>query len=341
MGAGQRAIGARVNHARYRPGQRTGFYESFFHRANHPTRPLAFWIRYTLFSPAGRPEAAEGELWAVFFDGETGQHAVAKQEVPFAGTCAFDRDAFSVSVGDARMTPGKLSGAAGSGGGALRWDLAHRGGGEPLLLLPAALYEAPLPKAKSLVGAPLALYDGSLGVGDREVEITGWVGSQNHNWGTKHTDLYAWGQVAGFDSAPDSFLEVATARLKLGPLWTPRMTPLVLRHGGEEIALNSVLQTLRAEASFGYFTWSFRSETDRIAVEGRISAPVESFVGLVYRNPPGGEKHCLNTKIAACELTLRRRSHGRVVGVETLTTTRRAAFEILTDDRNHGVAIRA
>jgi hypothetical protein len=33
-----------VNHARsYSPIQ--GHYKSFFLRANHPTRPLAFWIR--------------------------------------------------------------------------------------------------------------------------------------------------------------------------------------------------------------------------------------------------------------------------------------------------------
>ena len=57
------------NAARYRPGEPAGHYESYFLRANHPNRPLAFWIRYTVFSPAGRPEAAEGELWAIVFDG--------------------------------------------------------------------------------------------------------------------------------------------------------------------------------------------------------------------------------------------------------------------------------
>jgi hypothetical protein len=40
-----------VNWTRYQPGQATGHYESFFQRANHPTRPMAFWIRYTIFSP--------------------------------------------------------------------------------------------------------------------------------------------------------------------------------------------------------------------------------------------------------------------------------------------------
>ena len=51
-----------VNHTRYRPGQKAGHYESFFQRANHPSRPFAFWIRHTLFSPHRRPEDALGEL---------------------------------------------------------------------------------------------------------------------------------------------------------------------------------------------------------------------------------------------------------------------------------------
>ena len=68
------------------------------------------------------------------------------------------------------------------------------------------------------------------------------MGSQNHNWGRQHTDRYAWGQVAGFDDGHDeSFLEVASAKLKVGPLWTPWITPIVLRHRGREHQLNAML----------------------------------------------------------------------------------------------------
>ena len=49
------------------------------------------------------------------------------------------------------------------------------------------------------------------------LEIDDWVGSQNHNWGVRHTDRYAWGQVCGFDNAQTSFLEVASAQLKMVP----------------------------------------------------------------------------------------------------------------------------
>jgi hypothetical protein len=324
------------NHSRFQSGTAAGFYESYFQRANHPTRPLAFWIRYTIFCPKGRPEDAIGELWAVYFDGETHQHVVAKTEAP-AGHFAFARDGLNARVGNATLEPGVLKGGAASNGHHIEWDLGFSGSAAPLFLLPHKLYARGFPKAKSLVGLPMAQFRGAVVVDGRTIQIDDWVGSQNHNWGVKHTDRYAWGQVAGFDNAPDSFLEVATGQLKVGPFWTPRLTPLVLRHGGEEFALRSIGQALTgAEGYFGYFHWRFRSEAPGVVVEGSISAPKEDFVGLRYYNPPGGEKWCLNSKLATCKVTLRR--DGKAT--ETLETRHRAAFEILTDDMAHGVEIR-
>jgi len=331
---------ARANHTRYQPGQRAGHYESFFLRANHPTRPLAFWIRYTLFSPDRRPQDAVGEMWAVLFDSESGRHVVVKREVPFS-QCSFKTTEFGAQIDDARLEPGHLQGTVTSDDHTIAWNLAFSGADQPLFLLPLDLYPAAFPKAKSLVGLPMAVFDGTLSVDGQSIGVKDWVGSQNHNWGQKHTDLYAWGQVAGFDNSPDSFLEVATARLKIGPVWTPFMTPIVLRRQGQEIALNTLWQTIRARASFRCFDWRFRSENEGICLEGRISAPREAFVGLGYRNPPGGVKQCLNTKLAACELTLTRKQAGQTSVTETLITHHRAAFEILTDDSDHGVPILA
>jgi hypothetical protein len=329
-----------ANRTRHRPGRTEGHYESFFQRANHPERPLAFWIRYTLFSPRGRPGEAIGELWAVCFDGETGGHAAVKKEVPL-GNCNFSTDGLSVRIDDALLDEQGLRGEAASGGRRIAWDLRFSGQAAPLFLLPAGSYEAGFPRAKSLVGLPLAVFNGRLVVDGREIAVSDWVGSQNHNWGSRHTDQYAWGQVAGFDTHPGSFLEIATARVRIGPLWTPCLTPLVLRHQGEEFALNGFRQMFRARGRFDFFTWSFRSETKTAAVEGTITAPRDAFVGLHYSNPPGGIKHCLNTKIASCEIVLARRGTDGGATTETLSTRHRAAFEILTDDRSHGIAISA
>ena len=321
----------------YVPGQKEGHYESFYQRGNHPTRPLAFWIRYTIFSPKGRPEDAIGELWSIFFDGETGEHVVAKEEHPLR-TCSFAPQGMDVRIGGSTLVPGRLIGEATSSGDTIAWDLEYAGKEPPLFLIPRSLYSGGFPKAKSLVGTPLAGYDGTLTVNGQTVEIDGWVGSQNHNWGSQHTDYYAFGQVAGFDDAPGSFLEVITAQTKVGPVKTPFMTLLVLRHDGSEYVLTSPARAARAKANFGYFHWDFATGNDEVNISGHVEAPASAFVGLNYYNPPGGIKHCLNTKIGSCELKVTDKATGRIT---TLRTDHRALFEILTDDRGHGIEIRA
>ena len=274
--------------ARYRQGQSRGHYESWFLRANHPTRNVAFWIRYTIFAPHGRPQDAIGELWAIYFDGE-------------------------------------LRGSA-SGAHGIRWRLTYRDGGAPMIFLPERTYEARLPKAKALCTRPRVVFDGALDVDGESIAIDGWIGSENHNWGSRHTDTYAWGQVVGFDDAPEAFLECVTAKLKLGPLWTPPMTIVCLRFGGHDYRLNSRLQPIRAKGAWKDFDWRFDSTEAGVRIHGRIHAAPEDFVSLKYCNPPGGTHTCLNSKLAACEVTLERSGEPAVA----LTTRHRAAFEILT-----------
>jgi hypothetical protein len=325
------------NSARYRVGQSAGHYESYFLRANHPTQPIAFWIRYTVFSPDQRPQDAIGELWAVVFNGSTGQHSVAKTEVPIS-QCAFSNDRFAVRIADAELAPGLLAGSAGSGSSAISWRMTYEGSAPPVFALPLGRYDSSFPKAKLLVGVPMARFAGTITVMGETLSVNDWIGSQNHNWGSRHTDRYAWGQVCGFDGAPDSFLEVASARLKIGPMSSKLITLLILRHGGQEYACNSLWRGLRARASYEYFRWRFASRSESVRIEGEIDAPREAFVGLKYYNPPGGEKYCLNSKIAACTLRISNRSTGRT---ETLRAANRAAFEILTDNADHGVSLRA
>jgi hypothetical protein len=325
------------NCARYRSGQAAGHYESYFQRANHPAEPRAFWIRYTIFSPAGRPQDAIGELWAVVFDAGSGRHIVAKTEVPI-DQCAFSNDKFAVRIADSVLAPGVLLGRAGSPSNSITWNLGYTGGASPVFDLPVDRYQASFPKAKALVGVPMARFSGKMILNGETLEIDDWVGSQNHNWGARHTDRYAWGQVCGFDDMPTSFLEVASARFKIGPIWSKLITLLVLRHGGKEYACNSLWQGLRARASYDYFAWRFSTQNKWVKIEGEIRAPREAFVGLRYYNPPGGVKHCLNSKIAGCSLRVTDLATGRT---ETLQAANRAAFEILTDDTDHGVEMRA
>lgn len=311
-----------ANRCRLAPGTEQGHYESWFQRANHPHRPLAFWLRHTLFLPRGGHAAPVGELWAVWFDGERNTVHAARQ---------------AANIDGARPPALRLAGRARGAGADLSWVLDVHGNGTPLLLLPEGWYERRLPAAKALVTLPRAVFSGHMVINGECHGIDGWQGSLNHNWGRRHTDQYAWGQVSGFPGAPDAFLECATARVKLGACLTPALSPLVLRLDGREYRLNSLVRALRNRAMRREGEWTLSASGPDIDVQAHFSASAPAFAGLRYDNPPGGVKTCLNTKLAACTLDVRRLGQPPV----RLYTPYGAAFEILTDDTGHGVPILA
>jgi hypothetical protein len=324
------------NRCRDDPRSAAGHYESWFQRANHPNRPLAFWIRYTIFRPARRAAGAVGELWAIVFDGERNRHVVVKETVPYA-RCRFSARELDARIGHSVLDATHLEGRARSAEHTLRWQLDYAGDEPPLLLLARRFYDAGFPRAKALVGVPNAIFRGVLAVDGEPIEVDRWQGSQNHNWGSRHTDSYAWGQVAGFDGAADAFLECSTARLRLGGVALPALTVLVLRLDGRQYSLNGLGQALRAKAAFDFFDWRIETAAPGLRISAHFQAPAAAFVGLRYDDPPGGTKTCLNTKLAACEIIVERAGQP----MRSLVTLDRAAFEIVTERRDHGVAIAA
>ena len=96
----------------------------------------------------------------------------------------------------------------------------------------------------------------------------------------------------------------------------------------------------RAKASFELFDWNFRMENKEVALAGRIQVDAQDVVGLRYCNPPGGRKCCLNSKIAACVLSITPKRGAQAGHKTVLRTAHRAAFEILTDRTDHGIKIR-
>ena len=87
----------------------------------------------------------------------------------------------------------------------------------------------------------------------------------------------------------------------------------------------------RARGKYDFFEWHFKCKNGPAEVEGTIKAPGEKFVGLTYYNPPGGSHTCLNCKIASCELSFKLKGEKAIA----LKTKNRAAFEILTDRKDH------
>jgi len=324
---------AQWNAARFDPDSSSGFYESWFLRANHPSEPRAFWIRYTFFQPRGRPDDAVGELWAVAFERGAPPRA-AKAVLPIAH-CALSRRGLDIALGEARLQDEASNGEAASGGTRIGWNLAYTSPVEPLLLFPERLYETGFPRAKALVASPSAAFSGVFEVDGKRWDIDGWPGSQNHNWGLQHTDEYAWGQVAGFDDEPDAFLECGVGRVRLGRVWSPRISPLVLRLDGEVHRLNSVWRCLRNRGQVDFYRLDLEARRPGLRIFARFDAVARDFVGLRYADPPGGVRTCLNSKLARCVLRVERRGQP----ARTLRSTHRAALEIMPTRDDHSIPL--
>lgn len=323
---------AKVNFSRFKPQSNKGFYESYFIRGNHPSEKKAFWIRYTVFAPKDRPQENMGELWFVYFDGN--KIYPAKQEFPIE-MCKFPRKHFFVELGANFINSAQAQGQIEE----ISWKLNYTSAAAPIFLLPQNLYIGPFPKAKSIVSQPFARFGGYLKMGNQKINIENWVGSQNHNWGEQHTDWYAWGQVAGFDNSPATFLEVVTAKLNIKGVETPFLTILVLRHNEKKYQLNQINQWFTNKGSFDYFDWTFECQTKEIQLKGRIKASANDFVGLRYWNPSGGSKNCLNSKVASCELEIRETNQSGMP--QALFSEHQCAFELLTNEgqEHHGIKI--
>jgi hypothetical protein len=314
-----------INASRLDLSSTDGFYESHFVRANHPSRPLAFWIRYTFFRSHNAGSPVIGQLWAVTFDAEADRFVALTQSYPMS-QCSSSPGRLDIQIAGAIFDGSALQGSIEQNGHRLSWDLAYSGTGPPAFLLPMDFYDTGFPKAKVLTPVPLADFNGVIQIDAQVMTVSGWRGSQNHNWGTKHTDQYAWGQVCGFDNDPGAFLECSTARLKIGPLWSPWLTNLILRWDNTDISLTSIRQALHNRASYTRTSWVVTGRQGPFRLDVSFDADEARLVSLLYDDPPGGHKLCLNTKLAACSVAVR--ENGRLVA--ELKTSSRAAFETLT-----------
>jgi hypothetical protein len=232
------------------------YYESRFIRANNPLRPQALWLRETLLLPRSGPASAD--VWLMVFDPEGVGNRALKLSYPL-GEADFRDEPWIARIAATTLDDRSATGAIGDGGSPASWKLTIAPGNEPpVKLLTDRGYKAPIPTAKTMVRHPLARFDGTVELADRRVAIDGWTGSVNHNWGRRHTPAYAFGQVCGFDDAPDASLEIVTARAGVGPILLPPVTLLVLRYGEMEFTARTVLAAARrTRGRYAPFRWSF------------------------------------------------------------------------------------
>jgi hypothetical protein len=296
-------------------------YESWFLSARDPAAPRALWIRHTRHRRRGGPESAA--LWCTVVDHGLGQRPAVVKQV------------FGAFPAGAAAGPGQFRGSAAMAGRAARWDLAVTGGQAALRpLRPAALYRAPLPRTKLEATVPDGLVTGMLDVDGHLVGVSGWRGTVGHNWGSEHADSWVWLHAAGFAAAPDGWLELVLARIRIGRARSPWTAMGALSLGGERIALGGLGRRPRVDAHPGSLAADVPSPGARLQVS--VTTDEDNAVAVRYGDPAGGDRGVRHAALAAVELTVHRRG-----APELIASSNRGAYEYGTRQGLPGMVLEA
>lgn len=304
------------NAPRFVAGRR-GHVESYFLRANDPTRPRALWLKVTILAPLeGAPIA---EVWFVWFDGEAGTTFGHRDTVPLsaaafgeigggigitAGTC-------TLRLGATGKASGSMERAGQHASWSLSWTSQESALSDRLSIFPWKLLRTgPFPKSKLLTPFPSLRFGGEVQIGKERVSLDGWTGMQGHNWGKEHAFEYAWGQCLfpAADGEPEAMVEGFTGRVRALGRTTPRMSALVVRRGARTYRFDRLLDYWTQQATLASRAWTVRLASDDGIASLTMDAGQMPLACLGYRNPDGHLSYCLNTKLARTWLHVQPRS---------------------------------
>ena len=311
---------------------RSGGYESFYVKAVAPDRSRAVWIRHTVHQRAhGSPR---GSMWFTWFEAGAEGPLASKVTVATAPGAAADD---GLRIGEAVFGRGVVEGAAPSEGLDVSWRLSYEGATEPLWHLPRPwMYGARLPRTKLLSPVPEARVSGSVRLGEENVELDGWPAMVGHNWGTQHAERWIWLHGALFDGrGPETWLDVALGRIKVGPVTTPWIANGALSLDGRRHRIGGIGKARATKVIETPEGCEFTLPGTGLTVRGRVSARRQDFVGWVYADPDGSEHDAVNCSIADLELDVDLDGSPPL----TLSAPGSATYELGMREKDHGMRI--
>jgi hypothetical protein len=311
---------------------RRGHYESFYLKACRPGGRLGIWIRHTVHKRPGSEPT--GSVWFTLFDREAPGPPATKVTVRASGL-AVPAGSW-IRVAEAEIGPGEAAGSVDSEGLAATWSLRFDGDFEPCHYLPAdLLYEAPLPRTKFVAPVPDALFEGTLEVAGRTIDVAGWPGMIGHNWGSEHAERWVWLEGTGFAGAAGTWFDAGAAKVRIGSRVSAWVPSGMLALDGVRHRLGGLGAIRSASITESVDGCSFVLPGRNIVVRGSVSAPRKHFVGWVYADPTGDEHQTINCSIADLELTVERPG----LPDRRLTLSGGGAYELGMRETDHGIEV--
>jgi hypothetical protein len=191
------------------------------------------------------------------------------------------------------------------------WELTLAGAGAPLEhLRPKALYRLPLPRTKLEAPVPDGIASGRLVLDGALVDVVGWRATVGHNWGTEHAERWVWLHAASFEDEPETWLELALARVRVGGALTPWVANGAIAHRGRRLKLGGLRHLAGVRVAAGPGRLEATVPGDRVSIRVAVHAELEQTVGWTYAGVgadlAGGDREVLHCGLAGVRLGIRR-----------------------------------
>ena len=132
----------------------------------------------------------------------------------------------------------------------------------------------------------------------------GGEGTVGHNWGSEHADSWVWLHAADFGGAPDAWLDLVLARIRVGPARSPWTAMGALSIARDRIVLGGLGRRSGVDARPDRLTADVPSPHARL----RLSVTTDDGdpIAVPYTDPRGGTRTVRHAALATVELTLHR-----------------------------------
>jgi hypothetical protein len=301
-------------------------YESHYLTAADPAGGRALWLRFTALKRRGEP--ARLTTWLSFFDAWAGTPRTLRVTAP--------EPLADPGVGWARSslgemgpwgTRGELS-AAGEGWAdptrpapRASWDVRWEPRAGAVAYLPARwLYDRPVPRSNGAALVPAASATGTLVLDGDEVALDDWEAVVGHNWGSEHAHQWCWLHAGRLGEEGRGWLDLALARIRIGPLVTPWTACGAIDLDGRRYA-PAPLHRVTCERA-GERTTARVSLSGRAAVTVELAASRADTVTWDYASPSGPGRVVDNCSVAEARIALQTTG-----GTRSLAVTGMAAVE--------------
>lgn len=325
------------NYRRWTDAER-GAREVWYLTWNDPATECGFWLRYIIEQPlVGRGEP-HGELWFARFDPKQPDRSFGFHKiVPYSTVAAAERP-FVLSVGGARLGNDHAVGQTSGDGHEVRWDLRWEPSPDTLRIYPDVMYLkdglAPTVVVMPNWRVPLS---GALVVDGETYRFDRVPMGQTHLWGRGHGYQWAWAHCADFLGAPDASLELVAGKLKRKGFTSPNLLALAIDVDGEQFRWNQVRHWFVNRITYTTGRVDFTAVNTSAKVVGELSCTPGQMINAPYVAPDGHGLWCANTEIGDAKVTIYKRSGLGWREHRTLTSTRRAHFEIGGQERDPAV----